>query len=183
MRPTANQTSTFRKLEASDKNVYIYRFVNLLILVIVMFLILSDHIALARIGWLLGAVMLVAYSYIFRDTLKKYLGLSDSINVGNKYYEEHKGYYEKIKSIKDNFTDLSSVASITESELIAYQHEVEKMKKLSDAIMDPNERDNLEINTEILRDKATNVFNTNRKYISALGSVSKNKTDLFMLDI
>lgn len=174
-----SNTTVFRQLEATDNRIWVYRIINLIILIIVFILILSGNIGLATIGWFIAAFMIIGYSYYFRNTLKKYMGISDSINIGNKYYDEHLHYYTTIKGIKDNFTDFSSVASITNEELTAYQHELEKMKKLSDNIMDPEQRSQLKVNNEMLRDKATNTLATYSKYINALQSIDNKKIEYF----
>lgn len=174
-----SNTTVFRQLEATDNRIWVYRIINLIILIIVFILILSGNIGLATIGWFIAAFMIIGYSYYFRNTLKKYMGISDSINIGNKYYDEHLHYYTTIKGIKDNFTDFSSVASITNEELTAYQHELEKMKKLSDNIMDPQQRSQLKVNNEMLRDKATNTLTTYSKYINALQSIDNKKIEYF----
>jgi hypothetical protein len=114
-------------------------------------------------GLLLALIVGGVYAYLYRVRLKKFMGISDSINVGAKYYKQHSENLDKLRlrmEMDSNF--------MSESDYQKYKSMVQKMKTIGDLIADPAERSRFEYNTNLLRDTATEATNFSNPYVSKL---------------
>jgi hypothetical protein len=123
------------------------------------------------VAYCFAVIMLASTGFVFRNKIKRFIGLADSMNIGEKYYAEHARRLETIKKVKSVFNDFATVNSITDTELTNYENELAKMKEAARLIQDPKEKARQQYHINLVRDKATNLTSTYRRYINALDSI------------
>lgn len=169
--------SWYNNIARDNTAMKIYNAVNIVLLIFVVIASFSGHPGLAKFAWFLAFVMAISYTYVFRDEIKRYLKIADSVNIGDEYYQEHRIYLDNMKKIKSVMGQFQTVGEVTDKELSEYESEVNKMKTLLDLINDPSQKNSQKANIDVLRDKGTNLKSTFRRYHSALESIDKVKIE------
>lgn len=169
--------SWYSSISKNDTAMKMYNAANIILLIFVVVAMFSGHPGLAKIAWFLAFVMAISYTYVFRDEIKRYLKIADSINVGEKYYQEHRIYLDNMKKIKSVIGQFQTVGEVTDKELSEYESGVNKMKTLMERINDPSQKNSQKADIETLRTTGTNLKSTFRRYHSALDSIDKVKLE------
>lgn len=161
--PSVERLSMTDKLMRTDRPTAIKAVITAILCIIAFCLIVFGDSTTKVYGLLLALIVGGVYAYLYRVRLKKFMGISDSINVGAKYYKQHSENLDKLRlrmEMDSNF--------MSESDYQKYTSMVQKMKTIGDLITDPAERSRFEYNTNLLRDTATEATNFSNPYVSKL---------------
>lgn len=161
--PSVERLSMTDKLMRTDRPTAIKAVITAILCIIAFCLIVFGDSTTKVYGLLLALIVGGVYAYLYRVRLKKFMGISDSINVGAKYYKQHSENLDKLRlrmEMDSNF--------MSESDYQKYKSMVQKMKTIGDLIADPAERSRFEYNTNLLRDTATEATNFSNPYVSKL---------------
>lgn len=161
--PSVERLSMTDKLMRTDRPTAIKAVITAILCIIAFCLIVFGDSTTKVYGLLLALIVGGVYAYLYRVRLKKFIGISDSINVGAKYYKQHSENLDKLRlrmEMDSNF--------MSESDYQKYKSMVQKMKTIGDLIADPAERSRFEYNTNLLRDTATEATNFSNPYVSKL---------------
>lgn len=162
-KPINERKSMTDKLMRTDRPTAIKAVITAILCLIAFCLIVFGEGPVAAFGWILAFIVGGVYAYLYRVRLKKFMGISESIEKDADSYRLHHDNLDKLRLRRAKDELFMPYDKFHEYDLL-----VTKMKSIGVDIADPAQRDKYEYNVTLLRDTANKANEISEPYVSKL---------------
>ena len=162
-KPINERKSMTDKLMRTDRPTAIKAVITAILCLIAFCLIVFGEGPVAAFGWILAFIVGGVYAYLYRVRLKKFMGISESIEKDADSYRLHHDNLDKLRLRRAKDESFMPYDKFHEYDLL-----VTKMKSIGVDIADPAQRTQYESNVKLLRDTANKANEISQQYVSKL---------------
>ena len=162
-KPINERSSMTDKLMRTDRPTAIKAVITAILCIIAFCLIVFGEGPVAAFGWILALIVGGVYAYLYRVRLKKFMGISESIEKDADSYRLHHDNLDKLRLRRAKDESFMPYDKFHEYDLL-----VTKMKSIGVDIADPAQRTQYESNVKLLRDTANKANEISEPYVSKL---------------